>query len=295
MDITRRRFLATCAASGSALLATGPQAWAFEPVSIDNPLGQYPSRDWEKIYLDQYRYDESFTWICAPNDTHMCRLRAFVRNGVMIRSEQNYDHDRYGDLYGNKATKAWNPRGCPKGFTMQRRVYGPYRLKGPVLRAGWKQWVDDGCPSLSDNPELRTKYKFDDRGNDTYVRMSWGEVSKYVAEALHAIAGTYSGEEGAARLGKDGYEQRMIDKLEGAGTRTMKVGSNLPIHGMVGKFGIYRFAAVLGLLDHHVRGVPPEQAHGAREWNEYTWRGDQAPGHPFVHGLQTSEIGRAHV
>ena len=39
----------------------------------------------------------------------------------------------YADLYGNHATKAWNPRGCPKGFTMQRRVYGPYRLKGPVL------------------------------------------------------------------------------------------------------------------------------------------------------------------
>jgi nitrate reductase alpha subunit len=50
----------------------------------------------------------------------------------MIRSEQNYDHDRYGDLYGNRATKSWNPRGCAKGFSMQRRVYGPYRLKGPA-------------------------------------------------------------------------------------------------------------------------------------------------------------------
>ncbi|MEI2723979.1 MAG: hypothetical protein V9H26_10705 [Verrucomicrobiota bacterium] len=47
---------------------------------------------------------------------------------------------------------------------------------------------------------------------------------------------------------------------------------------------------VLGLLDHHVRGVPPEKARGARDWNEYTWRGDQAPGHPFVHGLQTSDM-----
>jgi nitrate reductase alpha subunit len=264
--------------------------WAFQPLNVDNPLGSYPDRGWEKIYLDQYRYDDSFTWICAPNDTHMCRLRAFVRNGVMIRSEQNYDHDRYGDMYGNTATKAWNPRGCPKGFTMQRRVYGPYRLKGPVLRRGWKQWVDDGCPSLSDNPALRTKYKFDDRGNDGYVRLSWDEVSEYVAEALYAISGTYSGEQGAARLKKDGYEQVMIDKLEGAGTRTVKMGSNLPIHGLVGKFGIYRFASMLSLLDHHVRGVPPEQAQGAREWNEYTWRGDQAPGHPFVHGLQTSDM-----
>ena len=291
MHITRRRFLHTCmAAGGGALLASGPRTWALEPVNVENPLGTYPDRDWENVYLDQYRYDSTFTWICAPNDTHMCRMKAFVRNGVMIRSEQNYDHDRCGDLYGNRATKAWNPRGCPKGYTMQRRIYGPYRLKGPVLRQGWKDWADDGFPSLSDNPALRTKYKFDDRGNDSYVRMTWEEISKYVADGLHAVAGTYSGDDGAARLKKDGYEQAMIDKVEGAGVRTVKIGSNLPLHGMVGKFGIYRLANALGLLDHHVRGVPPEEARGARDWNEYTWRGDQAPGHPFVHGLQTADM-----
>jgi nitrate reductase alpha subunit len=290
MDLTRRRFLKTCAAGGGLLLAAGPQSWALQPVSVDNPLGAYPDRGWEKIYLDQYHYDDSFTWICAPNDTHMCRLRAFVRNGVMIRSEVNYDHDRYGDLYGNKATKSWNPRGCPKGYTMQRRIYGPYRLKGPVLRKGWKDWVDAGCPSLSEHPELRTQYKFDDRGNDAFVRLSWDEVSKYVANALFNIAKTYSGDEGVARLRRDGYEQQMIDKVEGAGTRVVKIGSNLPIHGIAGKFGIYRLGNLLGLVDHHVRGVPPEKARGARDWNEYTWRGDQAPGHPFVHGLQTSDM-----
>jgi len=291
MEISRRRFLEAClSTTGGVLLATGPQAWAFTPVSVENPLGTYPNRDWEKVYLDQYRYDSTFTWVCAPNDTHMCRLRAFVRNGVMLRSEQNYDHDRCGDLYGNKATKAWNPRGCPKGYTMQRRVYGPYRLKGPVLRKGWKQWADDGFPSLSDQPGLRTKYKFDDRGNDAYVRLSWEEGFKYVAAGMEAVARTYSGDEGVKRLTKDGYEQVMIDQVQGAGPRVIKIGSNLPIHGVIGKFGIYRFANLLGLLDHHVRGVPPEKARGARDWNEYTWRGDQAPGHPFVHGLQTSDM-----
>jgi nitrate reductase alpha subunit len=291
MELSRRRFIETClSATGAALVASGPQAWAFTPVSVENPLGIYPDRDWERVYLDQYRYDSTFTWVCAPNDTHMCRLRAFVRNGVILRSEQNYDHDRCGDLYGNKATKAWNPRGCPKGYTMQRRVYGPYRLKGPVLRKGWKQWADDGFPSLSDQPELRTKYKFDDRGNDSYVRLSWDDAFKYVAGGMEAITRTYSGDAGAQRLTKDGYEQVMIDQVQGAGTRVIKIGSNLPIHGVIGKFGIYRFANLLGLLDHHVRGVPPEKARGARDWNEYTWRGDQAPGHPFVHGLQASDM-----
>lgn len=291
MNPSRRRFLQACTAlGGSSLLGAGAQSWAFSPVTVENPLGAYPDRAWEQTYRDLYKYDSTFTWICAPNDTHMCRLRAFVRNGVMLRSEQNYDHDRYGDLYGNKATKAWNPRGCPKGYTMQRRVYGPYRLKGPVLRKGWKEWADAGFPSLSDNPKLRTQYKFDDRGNDSYVRLSWDEVFKYIADGLSAISHTYSGDAGEKRLKSDGYEQLMIDQLHGAGTRTIKVGSNLPIHGMVGKFGIYRLVNLLGLLDHHIRKVPPEQAQAGREWNEYTWRGDQAPGIPFVTGLQTTDM-----
>jgi nitrate reductase alpha subunit len=285
----RRDFLKTALTAGtSSLLA--PRLWAFEPVSVANPLGVYPSRDWEKVYRDQYRYDSTFTWVCAPNDTHMCRLRAFVRNGVILRSEQNYDHDRCGDLYGNTATKAWNPRGCPKGFTMHRRVYGPYRLRGPVVRKGWKEWADAGYPALSDQPALRTKYRFDDRGNDTFARVSWDEAYRYLADGIAAVARTYSGEQGRARLVKDGYDPLMIDQVQGAGTRTVKVGSNLPIHGVIGKFGIYRMANLLGLLDHHVRGVPPEQARGGRDWNEYTWRGDQAPGHPYVHGLQTSDM-----
>ncbi len=290
MSLSRRRFLQAMGAAGAAAWSGHRKAWALRPLSVDNPLGSYPCRDWEKVYLDQYRYDGKFTWICHPNDTHMCRMMAYTRNGVMIRAEQNYDHQRAGDLYGNSATVAWNPRGCANGFTMQRRVYGPYRLKGPVLRKGWKEWVDAGCPSLSDQPQLRSRYKFDDRGNDSFVRVSGDEAFRYVSDALVAIADTYSGAAGAERLRKDGYEQPMIDRVEGAGTRTMKIGSNLPVHGVVGKFGIYRFANMMALVDHHVRGVPAEKARGTREWNEYTWRGDQAPGHPFVHGLQTSDM-----
>jgi nitrate reductase alpha subunit len=287
--MNRRDFLKAIVTSGSAGLLAAPLC-GFEVVSVENPLGVYPSRDWEQVYRDQYRYDSSFTWVCAPNDTHMCRLRAFVRNGIMLRSEQNYDHDRCGDLYGNHATKAWNPRGCPKGYTMQRRIYGPYRLKGPVLRKGWKEWADAGFPSLSDQPELRKHYRFDDRGNDTFVRVSWDDAYNYLAAGIEAVARTYSGDAGRARLVKDGYDELMIDQVQGAGTRTIKFGSNLPIHGVIGKFGIYRFANMLGLLDHHIRGVPADKARGGRDWNEYTWRGDQAPGMPFVHGLQTSDM-----
>jgi len=288
---SRRNFLGALGASAAAAFTPLDLLGALAPLpEITNPLEFYPVRDWEKLYLDQYRYDSTFPWVCGPNDTHMCRMRAFVRNGVMVRSEQNYDHDRIGDMYGNRATKAWNPRGCPKGFTFQRRVYGPYRLKGPVLRAGWKEWADAGFPSLTDQPELRKKYRFDDRGNDQFVRVSWDEAYDYCARALLAIAKTYSGDEGKRRLLADGYDPVMLEHWQEAGTRTMKLGSPLPIHGLIGKFGLSRFCNMTGLIDHHVRGVDRDHAVGCREWTEYTWRGDQAPGQPFVHGLQTSDM-----
>ncbi len=161
---TRRRFLQTClTATGASLLGAQPKSWAFEPLDVSQPLGKYPHRDWEKIYLDQYNYDDTFSWVCAPNDTHMCRMVGHLRNGVMIRAEQSYNQDKIGDLYGNRASNAWNPRGCAKGFTMQRRVYGPYRLEGPVIRKGWKEWADAGFPSLSDYFGLRTPYMFQER------------------------------------------------------------------------------------------------------------------------------------
>ena len=293
--LNRRSFLAALAGAGAAGVQIGcglfEGAGGLESiVAVDNPLAAYPERGWESVYHDQYRYDRSFAWVCAPNDTHMCRMRAFLRNGVIVRTEQNYDVHRYGDLYGNRSTAHWNPRGCPKGYTFHRRIYGPYRAKGPVLRRGWKEWADAGFPSLTDDPSLRTLYRFDDRGNDTFVRVGWDEAASYVARGLMAIATTYSGDEGRRRLLSDRYPEEMLTHWQGAGTRTMKIGSSLPLHGLIGKFGIFRFANLMGLVDHHVRGVPPDEAKGARDWTEYTWRGDQAPGTPFATGLQTSDI-----
>ncbi|MEX2135273.1 MAG: molybdopterin-dependent oxidoreductase, partial [Acidimicrobiia bacterium] len=293
-EVTRRHFIKVAGGAGLAAFSgvMGLDLLALEAYpGVENPLLTYPNRGWEQIYRDQYAYDTSFTVICAPNDTHMCRLRAFARNGVVTRLEQNYDGANYGDPQGNTSTAHWNPRGCLKGYTLHRRVYGPYRLRAPMVRAGWKEWADDGFPSLSDDPELRTRYRFDSRGTDTFVRLTWDEVDEYAARGLEAIARTYSGEEGHRRLiDEDGYEPEMLEFWEESGVRTMKFGSSLPVHGVAGKFGLFRFANMLALLDAGVRGVGPEEAVGARDWSEYTWRGDQAPGFPFVHGLQSTEV-----
>jgi len=289
MDLSRREFLRMAGVTSAALTVGGQVlAWqGLQPVEVPNPLEAYPSRDWEKVYRDQYRYDSSFTYVCSPNDTHACRMRAFVRNGIVTRIEQNYDVKDYSDLYGNKSTPVWHPRGCPKGMTLHRRLYGPYRLRYPLVRKGWKQWADDGFPYL--DAAQKRKYKFDSRGTDEFVRVSWDEAYTYLAKAVVAIAKRYSGEEGARLLRAQGYEPEMIEAMHGAGTMTCKFRGGMGLLGVIGKYGLYRWANMMALLDANLRGVPPAEAHGGRAWSNYTWHGDQAPGHPFVHGLQASD------
>jgi len=290
MRLTRRRVLAAAAATGgvAALGSYGLALSGLQPVGVDNPLDRYPDRDWERVYREQYAYESSFTFVCSPNDTHACRLRCSVRNGVVARIEQNYDAHRYADPFGNTAGRSWDPRGCEKGLTTHRRVYGPSRLKYPLIRRGWKRWADDGFPPL--DAALRTRYAFDARGTDELVRASWDDATRYLARAFVAIARTYSGAEGAARLREAGYAPEMIAAMQGAGTRTFKLRGGMGLLGVIGKYGMYRMCNSLALLDDHVRGVGPDRALGGRNWSNYTWHGDQAPGFPFVHGLQSSDV-----
>ncbi|GKS56698.1 hypothetical protein YTPLAS18_02250 [Nitrospira sp.] len=92
MFLSRRQFLKVTAGTvaAAAIADKALALTALQPViEVGNPLGDYPDRSWERVYHDQYRYDSSFTWCCSPNDTHGCRIRAFVRNGVVMRVEQN--------------------------------------------------------------------------------------------------------------------------------------------------------------------------------------------------------------
>lgn len=288
-DLSRRNFLrhTTAAGAGLAVAQTLPLRFLQAQDAIPNPLAHYPNRGWESVYRNQYAYDSSFSWVCAPNDTHNCRVTAHVRNGVIIRMGEQYDVGTYADLMGNKASWNWGNRHCAKGYTFHRVLYGPYRLKHPIVRRGWKRWADDGFPTLT--PELRAKYKFDSRGTDRFDRISWDEAFGYIARGLKAIATRYSGDAGARLLAEQGYPPEMIREMGGAGTRTIKCRGGMGLLGVMGKYGMYRLNNSLALLDVHVRGVKPEESRAGRNWSNYTWHGDQAPGQPWVHGLQNSE------
>ena len=257
---------------------------------IENPLRYYPSRDWEDLYRDLYRYDDTFTFVCAPNDTHNCRLRGYKRNGVLVRIEQAYDVADYTDLQGNETTATWHPRGCLKGYTYMRRVYNKNRIKHPVVRRGWKQWVEAGFPR--DEETGRAPEKYFRRGEDEWVRVSWDEIFNLVARALKNVGESYSGEQGERWLMQQGYQPEQLGPMrdpdgEIAGTRTMKFRGGMAFLGVTRLAGAYRLSNMMALLDHHLRDVDPDRCMGGRNWDNYAYHTDLPPGHPMVHGAQT--------
>ncbi len=290
-NLSRRSFLQRSGLAGAGITAAQFLPLRFlqaQPTEdVVNPLAHYPNRQWEQLYRDQYAYDRQFSWVCAPNDTHNCRITAHVRNGVIVRLGEQYDVHTYTDLYGRHASAAWGNRHCAKGYTFHRILYGPYRLKHPIVRRGWKRWADDGFPTLT--PEVKAKYKFDTRGTDKFERIAWEDAFDYIARATKAIATRYSGPAGVRLLESQGYPREMIEDMGGAGTRTIKMRGGMGLLGVLGKYGMYRLCNSLALLDVNIRGVKPEEAKAGRIWSNYTWHGDQAPGHPWVHGLQNSE------
>ncbi len=295
---SRRTFLFQLVAGGAGIAAAAGQIRAavqdLQPVSIDNPLSGYPNRDWEKHYRNLYASDSKFTFLCAPNDTHNCLLHAYVKNGVVTRISPTFGFSKATDLSGNQASARWEPRVCQKGLALTRRFYGDRRCKRPLLRKGFKQWVDDGFPR--DPQTGAVDYDtYLQRGKDAWVAVSWDEAFDYSARALKNIAETYNGIEGQKRLLAQGYDPLMVEATQGAGVQVLKFRGGMQALGATRIMAQYRVANTMALLDVHLRGTGPDDAIGARGWDNYTWHTDLPPGHPMVTGQQTSDFDLCNV
>lgn len=287
--ITRRDFLNISLVSIGGLAVSKPLFANLKTIpEIGNPLDFYPERDWEKIYRDQYGYDYTYHFLCAPNDTHNCLLKAYVKNDIITRIGPSYGYSKAKDIYGNQASPRWEPRLCQKGLALNRRIYGPRRVKYPMVREGFKKWVDAGFPRGSDG---RPAKKYLQRGKESFVRVSWDEVFDIAARAMINIATTYSGEKGKRLLQSQGvYDPDSIETMKGAGVQAMKFRGGMPLLGITRVFGMYRLANSLALLDSHVRGTTASNAVGARGFDNYTFHTDLPPGHPMVTGQQTIDF-----
>jgi nitrate reductase / nitrite oxidoreductase, alpha subunit len=289
--LSRRSLLRGAAMAGAALGARGAAADTLRfllPMQVDNPLAYYPDRDWERTYRNILKPDSSFVFLCAPNDTHNCLLRAFVKNDVVVRIGPTYGYGKATDLYGNQASHRWDPRICQKGLALVRRFYGDRRVKAPMVRRGFRQWVEAGFPRDLSTGAPPARYFA--RGRDRWDRISWTEAYQIAARAFENIARTYSHKQGHDYLSRQGYDPAMIAAMEGAGTETIKVRGGMAFLGATRIYGLYRFANMLALLDASVRGVGADRARGARGWDSYSWHTDLPPGHPMVTGAQTNDF-----
>jgi len=294
---TRRSFLYQLAltgigAAGIARQAAGAVGY-LDVLAIDNPLASYPNRGWERVYRDLYRSDSSFVFLCAPNDTHNCLLRAFVKNGVVTRIAPSYGYHEAKDLDGGGASRRWDPRCCQKGLALARRFYGDRRCKRPLARKGFKAWADAGFPRDKRTGAVDAKYL--QRGKEPWVPVSWDEAFALAARAAIDIARTYSGEAGQAKLRAQGYDPLMVEATQGAGTQVLKFRGGMPALGLTRIFAQYRMANAMALVDDRLRDTGPEKALGARGWDNYSWHTDLPPGHPMVTGQQTVDFDLCNV
>lgn len=290
-DLSRRRLLTGVAAGTATLSASsvfGAPIRFLKPLQVENPLQFYPNRDWENVPRSVFDFDSTIHFLCAPNDTHNCLIKGYVKNGIVVRLGPSFGYGKATDLEGNRASHRWDPRICQKGLALTRRIYGDRRVKSPMVRKGFKDWYDAGFPR--DAATGKPDPKYFQRGKDKWLRVSWDEANKMSAKVMDNIARTYSDEKGAEFLKAQGYDHSMIEALEGAGTQTLKFRGGMAFLGATRIFGLYRFANSMALLDAKIRGVGADKAIGARGWDSYSWHTDLPPGHPMVTGSQTNDF-----
>ena len=290
--LSRRSFLQAAGGAGAGVLFSQTSALAelfgfMKPMDITTPLAKYPNRGWEKTYRDLYQYDSTFHFLCAPNDTHNCLLTAYVKNDVVVRIGPSFGFGQAKDLDGNQASHRWDPRCCNKGLSLIRRFYGHRRCKEPMIRKGFRDWVDANFPRDEKTGKVPEQYL--NRGQDPYEKVSWEQAYTYSAKAIKNISETYSGQDGQDRLKAQGYDPAMAAATNGAGTQTLKFRGGMAALGATRLFAQYRNANVMALLDAHIRGVGPEEALGGRGFDNYSWHTDLPPGHPMVTGQQTND------
>ncbi|KTE90305.1 dimethyl sulfoxide reductase subunit A [Desulfitobacterium hafniense] len=152
--MSRRTFLAATAA-GTAGLALSGCGNALTTVGAD---------------FDKNAVNGEGQWItaaCWHNCGGRCLNKALVVDGVVVRQKTDDTHPDSPDYP--------QQRGCLRGRSQQKLVFGADRLKYPMKRKHWQP--GGGDKSL--------------RGRDEWERISWDEALDYVADELKKAKDNY--------------------------------------------------------------------------------------------------------
>ncbi len=141
MNVTRRDFVKLCALGA---VSAGIGSRYFQVASSQSAAS------------DEIKLVRS---TCSPNCTGACAYHAMVYRGRITSLIQAADYPE----------QDYNPRGCLKGQSMVNLIYGPDRLKKPLIRVG-------------------------ERGEGKFKAVSWDEALDYAAEKLVEIMKKYGPE-----------------------------------------------------------------------------------------------------
>ena len=115
-------------------------------------------------------------WINAACPTHQCGSRCvnriYVVDGIPVKQKTDDTHPDSFDYP--------QQRGCVKGRLNRQYVLADDRLKFPMKRKNWQPGGKDYHPEL--------------RGKDEWVRISWEEAVKIIADEYKRIKETYGNE-----------------------------------------------------------------------------------------------------
>ncbi len=143
MNVTRRDFVKMCAVGA---VSAGISSRYFQIAS-----SQTSGAETSKIKFVRST--------CSPNCTGACAYNAMVYKGRITALIQASDYPE----------SEYSPRGCLKGQSMMNLIYGPDRLKKPLIRTG-------------------------ERGEGKFRAVSWDEALDYVADKLTEIMKKYGPE-----------------------------------------------------------------------------------------------------
>ena len=145
-----------------------------------------------------------------------CLNKVLVKDGGVIRQKTDDTHEDSVDFP--------QQRGCLRGRSQRKQVFGADRLKYPMKRKNWQ--VGGGKKEL--------------RGKDQWVRISWDEALNTVASEIKRISKKY-GNESIWASGYDGWGEhvKMLSMAGGCVTdwRTASYGA------------FYKTAPLLGMAD----------------------------------------------
>ncbi|MBF0306023.1 MAG: molybdopterin-dependent oxidoreductase [Alphaproteobacteria bacterium] len=114
-------------------------------------------RGWRQMLRDRTGFDRRTRGAHLVNCTGACPHFVYVKDGVVVRSEQSADLPSFAGLPDS------NPRGCAKGICGVDYLYGAERLKYPLVRVG-------------------------ERGEGRWRRASWDEALRLIAEKIVTAA-----------------------------------------------------------------------------------------------------------